>query len=129
MTYHICTLHTETPQLVSFFCINFSGDFGYVLFAERETTEIGFDIGHGQDTPIAIVWLVGDIVFRNGGQHVQRNAERLNAFDVSALGVSIAGVAERQAPRHRRTKPAPVRVVLVKIDTWYCLTLSLLVHF
>ena len=58
------------------------GDLIHILLVERRATEVGFDVGHGQDTPIAVVRLVGDIVFRYGGQHVQRNTERLDALDI-----------------------------------------------
>ena len=61
------------------------GDFAHILLIQRGATEICFDVGHRQDTPIAVVGLVCDIVFRNGGQYVQRNAEGLDAFDISHL--------------------------------------------
>jgi len=57
----------------------------HILLVKSRATKIGFDVGHGQDTPIAVIRLVGDVVFRNGGQHVQRNAEGLDAFDICHL--------------------------------------------
>ena len=57
----------------------------HILLIQRRAAEVGFDIGHGQDTPIAVVRLVCDIVFRDSGQYVQRNAEGLDAFDISHL--------------------------------------------
>ena len=57
-------------------------EFAHILLIERRTAEIGFDIGHGQDTPIAVVWLICDIVFRDSGQYVQRYAEWLDALDI-----------------------------------------------
>jgi len=57
----------------------------HILLIERRATEVGFYIADGQDTPIAVVRLVCDVVFRNGGQHVQRYAEWLNAFDICHL--------------------------------------------
>ena len=61
------------------------GDFAHILLIESRATKIGFDIGHGQDTPIAVIRLVGDVAFRYGGQYVQRNAEGLDAFDICHL--------------------------------------------
>ena len=53
----------------------------HILLIQRGAAEVGFDVTYGQDTPIAVVGLVCDIVFRNGGQHVQRNADGLDALN------------------------------------------------
>ena len=58
------------------------GNLAHILLIQRGAAEESLNIGHGQDTPIAVVGFVGDIVFRYGGQHIQRNAERLDALDI-----------------------------------------------
>ena len=47
---------------------------------EIRTVEIGIEACNGQDYPIGVVRLVRDIVFRDDGQYVQRNAGRMNTF-------------------------------------------------
>ena len=60
----------------------FGGYLAHILLIQRGATEVGFDVSHGQNTPIVVVRLGGDIVFRYGGQHVQRNVGRMNTFGI-----------------------------------------------
>ena len=41
------------------------------MLVECRTTEVGFDVGHGQDTPIAVVGLVGNIVCIYESEYMQ----------------------------------------------------------
>ena len=77
---------THTYPIARFlFFYKLGWDFGHILFVERRATEVGFDVCYLQDTSIAVIGVAGDIVFRNGGQRVQWNAEGLDAFDISHL--------------------------------------------
>ena len=58
------------------------GNFAHILLIQRGATEVGFDVSHRQNTPIVVVRLGGDIVFRYGGQHIQRNVGRMNTFGI-----------------------------------------------
>ena len=58
------------------------GNLAHILLVQRRAAEESLNIGHGQDTPIAVVWLICDIVFRDSGQYVQRYAEWLDALDI-----------------------------------------------
>ena len=60
----------------------FGGYLAHILLIQRGATEVGFYVSHGQNTPIVVVRLGGDIVFRYGGQHVQRNVGRMNTFGI-----------------------------------------------
>ena len=83
---HLYIHFTHRNAVARFLLLHkFGGYLAHILLIQRGAAEESLNIGHGQDTPIAVVRLICDIVFRNGGQHVQRNAERLNAFDISHL--------------------------------------------
>jgi len=83
---HLYIHFTHRNTVARFLLLHkFGGYLAHILLIERRAAKVGFDIADGQDTQIAVVRLVGDIVFRYGGQRVQRNAEGLDAFDISHL--------------------------------------------
>ena len=75
--YCICFEYTGTIIII-FFIHKHSDCLIQIHFPKRRATEIRFHIRHGKDTPIAVGWFVGDIVFKQCPCYIQGNRLRCN---------------------------------------------------